>query len=333
MATSEGGKASMLATELYPWFSEHWRRWIQQVQMHRLPNAMLLAGASGLGKRTIAFRFAQYLLCTHPVSDSACGQCKGCQLQQAHSHPDYLYIHPEEGSRSVKIDQIRQLSEFIQSTPQISQRRVVIIEPAETMNLYAANALLKTLEEPPGAATIMLISEQLSLLLPTIRSRCQITRLGLPDTAQASQWLAECTGLGRKDTEELLHQAGGQPLTALAWQDSRQFQNRQALLEQWVGYMKGAEDAFTIAAQWTKVDTNWLLVWLGACLRDLLRARQDAEFALSEPLQSCADKWSVGTIWCLYQELMEIKQHLLQQRNLNMQLVLENWLLLNKKKC
>ena len=325
-------KAQPADWQLYPWFKAQWETWAHQVRSDHLPHALLLAGVPGIGKRHLATQFSRFLLCQNPTENNLpCGKCKNCQLSGAGSHPDYLFIDPQEGSRAVKVDQIRQLTEFVQSTPQISLRRVAIIVPAETMNLFAANALLKTLEEPPSATTIILVSQQLSLLLPTIRSRCQIAKFGLPPSKQASDWLSEHGGLPIQEAEKLLEEAAGQPLTALAWSASQQADIRKEILAQWVGYLNGSEDAFSVAEKWTKLDTEWLLNWLGGWLRDLLKARQDAQF--SPPIsEKVAQKWSSETICYLFQELLEIKRNIVQQRNLNLQLVLEHWLLLNKKR-
>jgi len=316
-----------------PWFDQQWQLWQRQHKQDRLPNGILVAGSAGIGRFELAKRLCDYLLCSQTGSTGdICGTCKSCELNKAASHPDFLCVEPEEGTRGIKIDQVRQLNDFVLTTPQISPRRVAIIRPAEGMNSFAANAILKTLEEPPGAATIILLTQQLSLLLPTVRSRCQIIQLSLPDQAEAVQWLAARTQLSAEAATHLLQQAGGQPLTALAWSQTDKVQEKQQVLRQWTGYMEGAEDAFSVAGQWFKLDADWLLNWLGGWLHDLLVAELDGDAKLPPELKKVAPKWSGEQLWLLYKTLLEIRKSLAEQRNLNMQLVFEHWLLMNKKK-
>lgn len=151
-------------------YSQQWQQLIRQKQQNRLPHALLFTGPAQ-NKKKIALHFAHFLLCKE--TNSPCGQCHGCHLFNANSHPDFLLIEAEQAGQMIKIDQIRDLIQFVNETALQSGLRIIIIHPADAMNINAANALLKTLEEPAPHTLIILISDQ-SLRLPiTITSRCQ----------------------------------------------------------------------------------------------------------------------------------------------------------------
>jgi len=151
---------------------------------NRLSHAYLLSGMAGLGKTNFAREFAAFLLCESNRSAGGSRRamareatisctCRGCVLMRADNHPDFMLIKPEEKSRVIKIDQIREMCEKTAQTAHAGGYQVVIISPADSMPVQAANALLKTLEEPSGKIIIFLIDNQKSVLPPTIMSRCQ----------------------------------------------------------------------------------------------------------------------------------------------------------------
>lgn len=139
-------------------------------EQDRLSHAYLLSGISGVGKTNFAKQFATFLLCE---KNNLCGVCRACKQLQSDSHPDFILIKPEEKSHSIKIDQIRDMSDKVSRTAHAGGYQVVVISPADAMPMQAANALLKTLEEPNGKVIIFLIDDQKSILPATIISRCQ----------------------------------------------------------------------------------------------------------------------------------------------------------------
>lgn len=166
--------------QIYPWQQAQWQSVLQQLQADRLPHALLLAGPSGLGKRSFANALAAHALC---VKHTACGQCRSCLLLNASNHPDLLELQPEAEGKAIKIEQVRELVTELGQTAQQGSYQVVVIEPAEAMNKAGANALLKTLEEPPGPVIFLLISHQPATIPATIRSRCQRLNFMVPDRA------------------------------------------------------------------------------------------------------------------------------------------------------
>ncbi|HBB79504.1 MAG TPA: DNA polymerase III subunit delta', partial [Pseudomonas sp.] len=152
-------------------------------------HAYLLHGPAGIGKRDFAERLMALLLCQRPSLEGACGACRGCQLLAAQTHPDHYILEPEEVDKAIRVDQVRDLVDFITQTAQLGGRKVVLLEPAEAMNINAANALLKSLEEPAGNTVLLLVSHQPSRLLPTLKSRCVQQACPLPERQQSLDWL------------------------------------------------------------------------------------------------------------------------------------------------
>ncbi len=157
-----------------PWLKDIWQRLWLQHQSGKLPHAILLIGAPNIGKTAFATQFATALLCTQPyASGEPCGVCQDCRLSASEVHPNIFKVLPEKAGQAIKVDQVREANEFVQQSSFKGKTRVVIVNPANALNVNAANALLKTLEEPPEDALLLLVCDQLSALPATIRSRCQ----------------------------------------------------------------------------------------------------------------------------------------------------------------
>ena len=172
------------------------------VQRGRLSHAYLFVGPDGVGKQQFARRLAQSLLCREPFGDTldACGECSSCRPFAAASHPDFLFVGCPEGKRELPISLIigseerrgqEGLCHDISMRPLAGSRKVAIINDADTMNEASGNAFLKTLEEPPERALLMLIASNLDAVLPTIRSRCQLVRFSALATADVEALLIE----------------------------------------------------------------------------------------------------------------------------------------------
>lgn len=211
------------------WHQQEWRRLWEAAGGP--PHAILFAGPAGVGKSLFAAAMAQRLLCEAPrqPAEPACGECVACRLLESGNHPDIRYVIPEaeqesaegEGAESgekkklssqILISQIRALEEFVYIGGHRGSRRVIVIEPAEAMNIAAENALLKILEEPPAGVCFLLVSHRWRKLLPTIRSRCRTVMFGRPGMAEARQWL---TDEGGEKALPLLALLGGAPILAL----------------------------------------------------------------------------------------------------------------------
>ena len=218
-----------------PWLAEPLARALS-LRSH----AVLLVGPQGVGQFELALTLAQAWLCESAGQGSTppCGHCASCHLVRARSHPDLLVLIPEalrealgwgnEGddesggekagkakpSKEIKVDAVRSVVGFAQTSSARGRCKVVVLHPAERMNPISANALLKTLEEPAGDARFVLSCASPQALLPTIRSRCQALALTAPDTASAAAWLGS---RGIAEPAVMLAATGGQPLEVLDW--------------------------------------------------------------------------------------------------------------------
>lgn len=237
----------------------------------RLPHAILMAGPRGLGKRRFAELFARALLCTSPnPAGLPCGHCQDCRLNAAGTHPDRLRVVPDAESKSgeITIDAIRYLTDRAALTPLRGARKLVVIDPADRMNSAAANALLKTLEEPAGETLLVLIAEQPGRLPATIRSRCQLLNIPIPAEATALAWLMPRLG----DAAPLrLRLASGAPLRALEELDQTTLGHRETLVRSLIGISRGELDPVGEAAAWNGIGVRLSLDCLAGCLCDLLR--------------------------------------------------------------
>ena len=206
---------------LDPWLQEAWRSLAERLASGRLPQALLLSGAAGLGKRGLAAALASAALCESRGADGfACGRCRACLLLAAGTHPDLMQLSFEmrdDGKTprtEIVIEQIRKLTDQLSLSSQFGGMQIVIIDPADRMNPSAANALLKTLEEPSGSTLMILVCDQPSRLPATIRSRCQRIEMQPPAHAQALAWLRE-QGIASSDAEMALLAMLGNPGRAL----------------------------------------------------------------------------------------------------------------------
>ncbi|MCC1497707.1 DNA polymerase III subunit delta' [Alcanivorax sp. 1008] len=301
---------------------------MQQAVDQRLPHALVLSGPAGIGKQRLARAFLEALLCQQPQGGLACGDCQSCHLVAAGSHPDMALLVPNEEKKSkvIKVDQVRDLVDFFSKTAQYGGRRVALLWPAESMNRNAQNALLKTLEEPGSGAFLLLLCDQPSRLLPTVRSRCQQRQLGVPDQPTAQAWLAEQTG-DESQARALLAAAGGAPLKALQLEQVEWFAQRDTLLGQFVAVLEGRTPVSIAAQTLLKHEPLPLLEalhgWLAAALRG-----QQADDKLAPVMNRLRQRLSDRRLLQLAAEVQRARQLLQSSANPNPALLMERLLLL-----
>lgn len=262
-------------TNIYPWQNEQWQRLIEMQQQDRLPHAILFCGPEGIGLKQFAQTAAMQLLCLskNPETNYACGMCQSCQLYNAGNHPDLSLIEPEETGKQLKIAQVRELIEYVALKSFSGKQKIAIIEPADAMNRATANALLKTLEEPPSQSMLFLLSHRPSKLPITIRSRCQ--RIDFkPAYKQADiGWLKNMLVDSKLSAEALLRLSGGGPLKALSLLEDEQLEFRLTLLKDLKLMSKKNCDPIQIAANWQTLGLENILSWLMKIILDLIRLK------------------------------------------------------------
>ena len=264
-----------------PWHGTEWQALLKR--RATLPHALLIHGRQGIGKLDFARKFAQSLSCDEPAPDgAACEQCRSCRWFATGSHPDYREIQPEalrpaaaqsesaterKPSQQIAVDDIRVLHDFIHLTAHQTGGKMIVFCPAETLNVNAANALLKDLEEPPPNTRFMLVAHRPSYLPATLISRCQQVVLPTPAAVVAEQWLRE---QGITEPALSLAQTGNAPLAALALDDGEFWAQRKLLFD---ALATPGFDAFSFAERVRDFPVPRLLGWLQRWTYDLLSAK------------------------------------------------------------
>ncbi len=324
----------------YPWQQPHWQNFLQQHEQKRLPHALLVSGQQGIGKWHYIQAMADFLLCLSPKSGLACGTCRSCQLNQSDTHPDKLLLIPEDLGKLIKVDQIRQLSSTIASTAQQGGRKVIILGPVEQLNINAANALLKNLEEPAADTFFLLFSHVMSGVMATIRSRCQLFSMPLPQKDTAINWLQDLGFSG--DMELILDMSSGAPLAA------RSLLENDDTTDKLEKFLKGLVQAqrnsasvdMNIAKEWLDIELSDILEWWPQLLHKLVTKKfenrppktvdstTDYVFVkLMVEVQELAAGFNQQWLFRFMDKLLLSKKQLLQGANPNKQLLLEELLL------
>ena len=317
----------MNVAEALPWHTEQWRRLAAARSAGRMPHALLLSGAAGLGKSAFARRLQNALLCTQPgEGGDACGQCDACRLSRAGTHPDCHWVSPEAPGKAIRIDAVREIAQRNVLAAQSGGYRVFVLEPADALNRAAANALLKTLEEPASRAVLILVSSHPDRLPPTVRSRCQQVRFGLPPSADVAEWLA-----GRvpaAEAESLLAIAGGAPLCALEAGEAEWPGLARGLVAELDALKRRRTDPLQTVENWAARPLNLLLSALQRCVADLVRlAAATSVPVLFHPglrleLQSLGQGIDLQALFRFSDELARLERE--AGRNLNVQMQIEH---------
>jgi DNA polymerase-3 subunit delta' len=266
----------------YPWLEPVEAELAERLQGGRVAHAFLVCGPAGTGKRDLAGRFMASLLCLESRYP-ACGTCRSCSLLRTGAHPDGHVVtfeqHPkkDELRTEIVVEQVRRLIDALQLTNTISRRKAALIFPVEAMNRSAANSLLKTLEEPPGDATLLLVSHQPSRLPATIRSRCQALHVRLPDSSTAQSWLAQAAGAGTDEAATALEAAAGSPLIALRMLQEGATRAYQTLDDTLDALRAGRCEPAAAMAAVAQTDPQLLWSWLS------LRAARETRHYLDRP--------------------------------------------------
>lgn len=314
----------------FPWQNSAWFSLLTQIKNQRFPHALLLSGIKGLGKLEFAKHLAQLLLCGEGEKKLvSCQQCRACHQFTADTHPDFKMVQPEENSTLIKVDQIREVIDFCNHTALQNAYKIVIFYPGEALNNAAANALLKTLEEPPlNKNLLLLISHQPSLLLPTLRSRCQHIKLNPPAREIAHNWLKQQMDIN-ESFKLVLALAEGAPLTALAFIKENKHTAVIDLLTDINVLLENTSDPVSIAEKWLKVEINEFLSILVFLITQVIRFQLDVgsllldEQEFQRKIGAIANIFSLEQLFSHLDFITEQRRCLENKINLNSQIVLE----------
>jgi DNA polymerase-3 subunit delta' len=302
-----------------PWLDAAKQRVSSSLQQGRLPHALLIHAPRGVGGESLAAWIAHLSLCTSPMTEP-CGSCASCRLLSANSHPDLNWVMRAEDAKQLQIDQIRELCETFALKSYRGGRKVGIVAPADLMSANAANALLKTLEEPPPDGLLILVAERPSRLPATIVSRCQRITVAVPPRKIALEWLAVADPSVR-DWSELLEFAAGAPLRALELHASGFETLHREMTAAVIALCERSLDIPATAERWWRDSIEARLAWIETWITKSLRE------ALVGPanLQSLPGIRKIRGLYGLLDRVREFKLEL--STSLNVQLAAEELLL------
>lgn len=314
---AEAPAAAMPVPRLLPWHDAALEQLRAAWAAARFPHALLLQGADGLGKRELAAWLSAAVLCEQSGSSlQHCGKCTSCALIAAGSHPDLVWVSPEEDKQQISVDQTRAASERLTKTSYRQGYKIAVIEPAHQMTGSAANSVLKTLEEPTPQSLLILVTSRPSSLLPTVRSRCQKVTVKQPSMDEALQWLQSEAGV--RPAPQILEFAGGAPLRALEFAKGR-FEALDEGMQRSLGQLlAGRTDVTQVATEWAKDGLperlTWLDLWLMSAARAAVGGSADLFTfpATSAHLPSVSGALNITTLYGMVDRVRALKAQLVR---------------------
>lgn len=290
--------------------SAQWNQLQTAFLNHRIHQSMLFVGPLHCALTDFVTQLMQLFLCEKKQSDP-CLKCLDCQMAARIEHPDVQWIKPDKNGGAIKIDQIRELQNTAYLTPQRSALRLIIIEAADRMNTASANALLKILEEPAPHTIFILMAQQLSTVLPTVLSRCQIVRFSTSDDLYLNNLLM----LG----EKYPHDSDRALIVGQA----------EVLLDGLIELIEGTQHPSILVSQWVKFETNTLL-WFFYLVFAQLQHLHVVKFTSTGPAHSQLMKLSSLLnpllIFTQIDKINTLLKKISHNVNINQTLVLEDWL-------
>ncbi|MGB5249595.1 MAG: hypothetical protein WBN31_03045 [Gammaproteobacteria bacterium] len=315
------------------WQKSLWQQFERSLESKRLAHGILLEGPAGLGKTQFARRMATRLLDLTPAQagpgetgPEEIGTGQMDTDDPGATHPDLVTVEVPEDKKQIGVDQIRALCLGLSMTSHGGGYKVAIINPADKMNVHAANSLLKTLEEPTPNTVLILVRSRLDTLPATIASRCQRVRFAIPDQRQSLDWLQQLEP--DRDWALLLNAAGGAPLAALLAARNGEDELEKQFAADLHAIAAGRKDPVATAAEWNRNGIGISLRWLNAAVCELIKKRIAPESSDKSAdtiyLQNIDETIPLGRLFCYLDEV----QSVLARRDgaLNSQMMLESLL-------
>ncbi|MCF4174658.1 MULTISPECIES: DNA polymerase III subunit delta' [Vibrio] len=313
--------------QVYPWLVPTWSKLKDNLERQHVPGAMLIQAKVGLAPESMIERYVAGLMCQNDKSEP-CGFCHCCDLLKASGHPDVHYVLPEKDKKSLSVEQIRQANKWALESSQFGHYRVIVIPQADRMNASAANALLKTLEEPPAQCLFILSTENTKLLLPTIRSRCEVWHVSSPSEQMCIDWVSQEIGKSVPRHSALL--CHFEPISTRQFVESGQDKEYQALIGAFIGFIRSDgldtnEFITTLTKNSSELSTqlNWLWLLLSCAQKSSLGI--DIQTSLPEASQ-IAEVYSYESLYTHAQSLQALSEQLRSFPGLNIELLVADWL-------
>ncbi|QIU88375.1 DNA polymerase III subunit delta' [Yokenella regensburgei] len=313
----------------YPWLRPHFEQLITSYQAGRGHHALLVQALPGMGEDALIYALTRWLMCRQPDGHKSCGQCHSCQLMQAGTHPDYYHLLPEKGKSSLGIDAVRSVTEKLYEHARLGGAKVVWIGNAAWLTDAAANALLKTLEEPPENTWFFLACEEPERLLATLRSRCRLHHLAPPAENWAASWLEREVTVSHDAILTALRLSASAPAAALELLQQH-WSARQQLCQQ-LDAALNSHDWLSLLPALNHDDATMRLHWFATLLLDALKIQQRITIVTNvDALTLCerlARTWSAARLQAIAHDACECREQLLSVTGLNRELMLTERLL------
>ncbi|MPW44867.1 DNA polymerase III subunit delta' [Acinetobacter guerrae] len=309
---------------VYPWQKNVW-----ETLTSRFPevgHGLLFYGKNGCGKHEFAQHFLAWILCSNKQPQAACGECVSCQWLKSDTHPNYVHITTDEENKKqnakIKIEKIRELLPFVQQT--VDGWRVIVIEPAEALNVASSNALLKTLEEPGERIILILLADHYLKLPATIRSRLQHFALDRISPEQSQQYIqTEQPELSAEQVSLLLNLSGGMPLSAVQLAQSEWLNKRANFLEDWTNLVTQKNKPMILATKWSKeLGFNDFIPMFEYLLGDLICVKLNQSIKnIDLSFDQIVQAYTLEQLFEIYAQIQHAKQ--LVEQNVQSNLVLD----------
>lgn len=315
----------------YPWLRGPFEQILSQYQAGRGHHALLLHSLPGMGDDALIYALRRWIMCQHPEGNKSCGRCRSCQLMQADTHPDSYVIAPEKGKTSLGIDSIREITEKLYGHAQQGGAKVVWLTEAGLLTEAAANALLKTLEEPPANTWFFLGCREPARLPATLRSRCLYWHLTPPDETFALAWLARESSLDGTQLRAALRLSSGAPAAALELLQPENWKHRQALCEKLIQACS-SKDMLALLPSLNHEDAAQRIHWLSSLLLDALKWQQGAgQWLANDDMQPLVATLASSTAPAVLQAILQgwftCRESLLSVVGVNRELLITEQLL------
>ncbi|HHS9771062.1 DNA polymerase III subunit delta' [Raoultella ornithinolytica] len=270
----------------YPWLRPSFEQLVAGYQAGRGHHALLLQALPGMGDEALIYALCRYLMCRQPEGNKSCGQCHSCQLMQAGTHPDYYTLAPEKGKSALGIDAVRDVNEKLYERSRLGGAKVVWIGDAALLTDAAANALLKTLEEPPENTWFFLACQEPERLLATLRSRCRLHHLAPPSESYGLAWLEREVAMPQEALLSALRLSANAPAAALDLLQESHWASRQQLVQTLASVLSSG-DWLALLPILNHEQAAVRLHWLASLLLDAQK-RQQGITLVSNP-----DAWTL----------------------------------------
>lgn len=315
----------------YPWLRPAFDRLIARYQQGSGHHALLVHALPGMGDDALIYALSRWLMCSQPQGTKSCGHCHSCQLMQAGTHPDYTVLQPEKGKSTLGVDAVREVSDKLYAHARMGGAKVVWLPDAGLLTEAAANALLKTLEEPPANSWFFLGCREPQRLLATLRSRCFTFHLAPPDESFATGWLAREVQVSEDALCAALRLSAGAPAAALELLSPEHWSARQALCEK-VSFAVANKDWISLLSVLNHEPVDERLRWLATLLLDAIKWLQGIRSAQSNVdvltlVAQLADALALNVLQAMVTTLFRCREQLISVTGLNRELLLTELLL------